>query len=1512
MRRREIYEEDEKPLMEDEDKEHEIKHWDLFRNMPRKEDTGSTAESKYIEIGVRVLKVFTLVMTFVVVLGTAVISKGTLLFMTSQVKKNITRSYCNKNIDTNKQFVITLPEEERVVWIWLIMFIYMVPELGTFIRSVRIICFKSWKYPTIWEFIWLFITESLPAIGSSFLAFIILPELDVIKGAMLTNAVCFVPAVVSFLSRTPRTLNSTLKMVLDVTAIVAQASALVVWPLVEGRPVLYMIPISLLFISVGWWENFVSEKSAIPFISNLAKDKAEFKNKTYFMYAILAPWKALLFFVTTVVVIIIREGDSQFLFNNFHEGFSAHVINITEIEPIVGSSGIDLKDAVSSGYGTIRETTVWTPLTVFLMNIAATYTCYAFGKFTCKIMIQTFSFAVPVNLTVPVILTGLIAMCGQYNKNECAYAGVIPEYLFFTTPSLTYLNDFIAQQYSWIWLIWLLSQTWITIHIWKNNNEKLANTEKLFMKPMYDAFLIDQSVAMNRRNCLDNVKELEDGSVTDPLETNKDKITRIYACGTMWHETKEEMVEFLKSVLRLDEDQCAQRIVRNYLQFNLPSYYEFETHVLFDDAFVRTSQDDQDPHVNQYVLDLIESVSMAASEVHRTNVRIRPPTIYPTPYGGRLVWTLPGKTKMIAHLKDKAKIRAKKEMVTSNVHVLSPRAQVRWNVYLQIMENDDLTPERIPLISENTYILALDGDIDFQPHAVHLLVDYMKKNKTLGAACGRIHPVGSGAMAWYQIFEYAVGHWLQKATEHVIGCVLCSPGCFSLFRAKALMDDNVMAKYTTVSEEARHYVQYDQGEDRWLCTLLLQRGYRVEYSAASDAYTHCPEGFNEFYNQRRRWMPSTTANILDLLTDYKHIVKINDNISKPYILYQIVLMVGTITGPGTIFLMLVGAFVAAFKVDQWTSFLWNLIPILIFVIVCACSKSDTQLFFAGILSGIYGLIMMAVVIGIMMQIKDDGWLAPSSLFFFCVAFEFILTAAMHPQEFYCLKYGVIYYVTVPSMYMLLVIYSIFNMNNVSWGTREVTVVPQLQAQPGAKKEEPKQEKKEEMKNKIYSFFGNPKDNAGSFEFSIAGLIKILCCTHQKDGEENEMLRGIQASLRQLQQKLDQIERNQFSTDVAEPRRTTIRRTTTHIEGSRASRASMRNSTMQMRNSTMQMRNSTMQMGNNLIDLDEEYDDDDSILTPSDDIQENSWFYDGELIRSEVSYLDRKEENFWKALLDKYLHPIDDSLKKNVRSKNPYYDKVAKDLKDLRDRMVVTFFMINALFVLVVFLLTLQKDILHVNWPIDPKVNFTYTTNHNEIEIQKTYLELEPIGFIFLIFFASLMIIQFIAMLYHRFGTFSQIMSNLTLDFGLFESDDVEDLTEEQVLEKDPVKIFKKLIKLQGINDDDEEAEVSVDRRNTVHALALHKVKKNKSYIETLDKAFDARMEKLRNGDDGTENLPVPRKTLLAIGKRRETVQRKSQMLNFGNVQSHFDNIGRSGHTASMTFDNPTYEEETLS
>lgn len=1465
---------EEEPLIDNEVYEEKY-NWNLFKNTPRETVSGSLEQSKYIDGSIKFLKITTIIVTFLVVLLTAVISKGSLLFMTSQIRPNITRLYCNKYLDNRQQYIVNHPVEERTVWIWLIIFSYLVPEMGTFFRSLRIVCFKSWKYPTTFEFIMLALTEILPTIGSCLLVFIVFPELDVIKAAMLTNGICLVPGVVAFISRKPSKVRHTLSLTLDIAAIAMQVTALLAWPIVEQKPILYVIPVSLCLISIGWWENFASEKSIFPWIGKLAKDKKEFKNDFYFMYAIITPIKCLIFFVTVLVIIWTREGDVTFMFDRFWDAFNDHSYNVTQIEPIVGTSHVNYTDAVSSITSITMETSFWTPLLVFLLNIGTTYMCYAFSKFACKIMIQSLSLALPITLTVPVLLTALVSICGMYNESECAYADSIPMYLFWETPPLTYLEDFVGHQHAWIWLVWLLSQSWITIHIWANDHDKLMSTEKLFFKPMYDAFLIDQSVAMNRRREQLSFIKLVDAHDPEDLNMDKDKVTKIYACGTMWHETKEEMVEFLKSVLRLDEDQCAHRIVREYLQYNMPNYYEFETHIFFDDAFIRTSQDDPDPNVNQYVLDLIDSVSEAASNVHEINVKIKPPIIYSTPYGGRLVWTLPGRTKMIAHLKDKAKIRPKKRW-----------SQVMYMYYLlgyRIMDNDQNTAPMIKNMAKNTYILALDGDIDFQPEAVHLLVDYMKKNQGLGAACGRIHPVGSGAMAWYQIFEYAVGHWLQKATEHVIGCVLCSPGCFSLFRAGALMDDNVMAKYTTEASEARHYVQYDQGEDRWLCTLLLQRGYRVEYSAASDAYTHCPEGFNEFYNQRRRWMPSTTANIMDLLTDYKHIIKVNDNISIFYILYQVVLMIGTVIGPGTIFLMLVGAFVAAFKISQYYSMVMNTAPVLLFIIICATCKSDTQLFFAGLISAVYGLVMMTVFVGIMIQIEQDGWMAPSSLFLIATAAEFVISAIMHPQEFYCLKYGIIYYVTVPSMYMLLVIYSIFNMNNVSWGTREVTVV----VKPKENKDDkgkPAPEAKPSPKpaqNGIMSFFGDKKDNTGSMEFSFGGLFKLMCCTYDGKGEEREILRNIHTSLQQVQQRLNNIERNGLNSEFMEPRKTA--RGTEHFIGMKAARASFRPSTI----------NPNVPESESYAD--EFEDDEESNFTPSDDVDANSWFYQGALLYSEVQYLDRREKTFWEKFIQKYLYPLDETSKKHI---------VEKDLKDLRDKMVLTFFMLNALFVLVIFLLNLQQDIIHVNWPIAPKINFTFIEDVNEILIQETYLQLQPIGFVFLISFALLMGVQFIAMFLHRFGTFCQIMSNTDIDFNIFGGDDLENVTEETLLDKDPIKIFKKLIRLQGLNVEEHEADENdapqekdtpIGRRNTVYYAAMKREEKAKPAIDDLDQAFYKRMSLVRSGKLKEQ---IPRKTIAMIEGRRTTLfHRKSQMFN------------PLGNESGITFDHPRESAE---
>ena len=126
--------------------------------------------------------------------------------------------------------------------------------------------------------------------------------------------------------------------------------------------------------------------------------------------------------------------------------------------------------------------------------------------------------------------------------------------------------------------------------------------------------------------------------------------------------------------------------------------------------------------VNEYVIQLCQLMDVAASRHFKKKVRVKLPTKIPTPYGGQLIWTLPGKTNVVVHLKDVKKIRIKKR-----------RSQIMYMYYLlgyKIMEEKkNWTGARLDTRAENTFLLALDGDIDFQPNAVLRLVDMMKRNK---------------------------------------------------------------------------------------------------------------------------------------------------------------------------------------------------------------------------------------------------------------------------------------------------------------------------------------------------------------------------------------------------------------------------------------------------------------------------------------------------------------------------------------------------------------------------------------------------------------------------------------------------------------------------------------------------------------------------------------------------------------------------------------------------------------
>ncbi|CAF1103602.1 unnamed protein product [Rotaria magnacalcarata] len=270
-----------------------------------------------------------------------------------------------------------------------------------------------------------------------------------------------------------------------------------------------------------------------------------------------------------------------------------------------------------------------------------------------------------------------------------------------------------------------------------------------------------------------------------------------------------------------------------------------------------------------------------------------------TPYGGRSVWLLPGKNRLIVHVKHKYLIRYKK---------------------------------------------PLDCDVDFKLEAVLLLVDRMRKNRKILAVCGQIHPTGDGILLL--ILLKINKPYLEL--ESTVWYIVCCLRCFLLSRASSLMDDNVMRRYANKSTETVHY---DQGENRWLKTLLIEQVYRVEYCDASDAYTHAQETFKEFFNQHRHWMSSTIVNIMDLLKDTKHTKDMLMKLFQNYVLSSC-FFISTMLRRRTILLRIASILRIVFSILTIAElYTISLLPALFSILIYLKTKADTQITIAAFMTG---------------------------------------------------------------------------------------------------------------------------------------------------------------------------------------------------------------------------------------------------------------------------------------------------------------------------------------------------------------------------------------------------------------------------------------------------------------------------------------------------------------------------------------------------------------------------------
>ncbi|XP_008485735.1 chitin synthase chs-2-like, partial [Diaphorina citri] len=289
----------------------ETKAWDVFRDLPPRQDSGSMASKACLEFFIKALKVFVYLFTFIVVLLSGVVSKTAVFFMTSQLRapdKHI--PYCNKEFGRDKQFAVYLPIEERIAWFWCLIAAFIVPELGTAIRSIRICYFKSWKKPPLHDFIFVTSMELLHTLGLASL--ISRNTRGCTKGSERSEVY--------------------LKAMMDMIAVSAQATGALLWPLLEGHndPWLWLIPPALFCVSCGYWENYTSKHSIFGFMKSAWRVKERLKRTRYFTYAFVSFLKILVFLCSALVFMSFRGESVTEYFSKFHDSFSQHKIRIYE------------------------------------------------------------------------------------------------------------------------------------------------------------------------------------------------------------------------------------------------------------------------------------------------------------------------------------------------------------------------------------------------------------------------------------------------------------------------------------------------------------------------------------------------------------------------------------------------------------------------------------------------------------------------------------------------------------------------------------------------------------------------------------------------------------------------------------------------------------------------------------------------------------------------------------------------------------------------------------------------------------------------------------------------------------------------------------------------------------------------------------------------------------------------------------------------------------------------------
>eukprot|EP00058_Branchiostoma_floridae_P016384 XP_002601872.1 hypothetical protein BRAFLDRAFT_75911 [Branchiostoma floridae] len=814
------------------------------------------------------------------------------------------------------------------------------------------------------------------------------------------------------------------------------------------------------------------------------------------------------------------------------------------------------------------------PLLVpFLIQLFGSFLGYLAAWLACSTCIQLVGFVIPLLLCTPAAIALTFSICNlpilDLNLFRCYDMSTEQQWILIGTCAL----------------LWVTQAAYLLFVVRKSPTRTLSKEETLFYRPFYNGIFLEQNLLLNRRKEWPSAEREEE----EHLQTAAKHGGRVYVCTTMYRESEQEMSQLLHSIYRLSRvystskwryeshiflDGGVRGLVLNefalllvslldeklditpadarkmetpygvQLWWKLPGGMPFYIHMKDPEKVKQKKRWSQVMYLS-YILDLRQKellqpaytqrppspsfMSVEGDEESEIDNELATQDSNTPPLGDEGFHDsnehqAPGSRNMTATpyfspVSDNddsttPDTRTDDEYFTvaegesswedgrdhaSDTDSLPPRYDGQHYRRLPVL------PHHIDQLDDETFVLTTDADVQFTPESVAALLDLASRDRKVGAVSGRTHPSGTGPVVWYQIFDYAIGHWFQKVAEHVYGSVLCCPGCFSVFRARAL--------------------RQDMGEDRWLSTLLVEKGWRLEYGAVAECKTFCPDTLEEFFKQRRRWIPSTLANLLLLLKYTRKIARNNDSFSLFYALYVSLLLLSSLIAPATVLFIIAGGLQYSINLESYQTLLLMSAIVFIYMLICVWGSGKTQLLASKVMTFFFAVVMVGVATGLAISVVEDFepeptsppppteapiiTMAPTSdgqqlslllsgrfqqttvpnhlpfqlttvpddltltsvssdllgafvdqqyqqffaannngtsadflpasvstLYLGVLAAVHLVAAILHPTEFACIIPGLLYVLCLPSAYLVLFIYSICNLNDRSWGTRE--------------------------------------------------------------------------------------------------------------------------------------------------------------------------------------------------------------------------------------------------------------------------------------------------------------------------------------------------------------------------------------------------------------------------------------------------------------------------------------------